>query len=222
MSLNQYLFFNPKYSPLLRLGGVCLSLLSFVFLVGLKTNAQGQTGTLSFNPTSFTASNSSEVSVSVVYTGSDITAGEIHINVPTDLTFTDFDEASGITSIINDPANGRIDWGKLDGGPVVSGTTLFTIKIRAKNCDKSGTLSFSSESRVDTGATLTFNTASFNTTCSGGGNVTTTLTTLPKTDINTSQILVLIVPVLMVLSGIVLVGILKKNKHNEIEVINLD
>ncbi|MCA9385236.1 hypothetical protein KC717_01165 [Candidatus Dojkabacteria bacterium] len=155
------------------------------------TFAQTASGTLSFSPTSVDVSTSGTTPIEVVYTGTEITAAEVHVNVGSSLSIESFDTGD-LVAILSDPANGEIHVGKLTQGNITSGSTLFTMEVRANICGENGTITFDQIETIVPDVTLSFNSATY-TTCGGGGTSTGgstggTPSVLPRTDITDSTI----------------------------------
>lgn len=169
-----------------------------VFFIASSNEVNAQSaGTLSFNPTSFSASDTTATKVDVVYTGTEITAAEIHVVTTANLKIDSFtpNAAEGLVAIYDDTSAGEIHVGKLSSGNITSGTTLFSMDMTAVNCGTNGTLTFNATETLIPDVTVTFNTASFTTDCNGAPpptvtqpivtppTVTPAISTLPETGV---------------------------------------
>ncbi|MBD3363055.1 hypothetical protein GF362_05020 [Candidatus Dojkabacteria bacterium] len=201
-----------------------------LFLLTITSNALAQTssGSLSFNPSSVTITENGTATLDVVYTGVEITAAKIKIDVGPGLQITDFAENDELMVIINDPDNGEIHLGKLTEGNIASGTTLLTMTIQATGCGE-GDITFDQEEVLIPDVTLSFTDATYTIDCDGtdpttppNGTTGPTPTTLPKTGILDENFGKILMASFIVSAGIALGYYAKISKQTDINSTNLD
>lgn len=198
-----------------------ISLLTSLFIslfFVINTNAQTATpgtGNLSINPSTFNLNAiGATTTLSVVYTGNDITVAEIHLvlgegTLGPGLKINKFTVGSGLVVVYESTATNEMHVGNLSGN-ITSGQTLFTFEVEATACSQNGQVGFNSTKTNVPGVTIsTFNPSTYTISCTGGTNtpvptpndtvpattiitpapITTSYnpTTLPKTDIVTDQ-----------------------------------
>ncbi len=183
--------FRSIFEKTMKKKNVLNLLISFFLLFGLSLPvfAQSSTGSLSFNPSSFNATNTTATSVDIVYTGTEISGAELHIVVGSDLSIESLTPGPGLFEILSIPANGEIHVGKLPD-PITSGSVLATVTLKAINCNSSGTITFNQTETMIPDVTISYSNASYTTNCTSGGGITpppsgiTPKGQLPKTDID--------------------------------------
>ena len=154
---------------------------------------------------------------SVVYTGKEITAAEVHITVGAGLKITNFSEGDGLIFIIDSPENGEVHVGKLSAGNITSGSTLFTMNVQASGCTAGGEISFNAGEVLVPDVQMSFNSATY--TCSGSAAQPTTAgnggvvpTSLPKTAIISEEFDRLLVASFILSSGLGIAYYMKMNR----------
>lgn len=207
-----------KTTKLFVILGILLSNLSLINVA----NAQSATGTLSFSPTSVAFADGETKTLAVVYTGTEITAAEVHISVGAGLTITNFSEGDGLIFIIDSPENGEVHVGKLSAGNITSGSTLFTMDVQASGCTAGGEISFNAGEVLVPDVQMSFNSATY--TCdgtappqpttggSGGGGGGGVPTSLPKTAIISEEFDRLLVASFILSSGLGIAYYMKMNR----------
>ncbi|MBP9759138.1 hypothetical protein KBD45_05575 [Candidatus Dojkabacteria bacterium] len=223
------------------------SLFTSLFLV-INPNAQTATpgsGSLSINPSTFSLNAvAAKTSLSVVYTGNDITVAEVHLvlgdgTLGPGLKISKFTVGTGLVVVYESTTTNEMHVGNLSGN-ITSGQTLFTFEVEATACSQNGQVGFNSTKTNIPGITISsFNPSTYTISCTGGSiaptptpmdvvittpiptsitpvPITTSYnpTTLPKTDKYTDQLFIFLSSASLFGFGIIIWILLAKARVN--------
>lgn len=205
---------------------------SFYSVNAQDAESEAGFGTLSFSPSSFNINTSDVTNVNIVYSGAETEVAKLVFNLPANVKIENFVAPSGFNFLISDPEQAEVHLGKLDEGPIVSGSTIATVQFRALDCSQGGTISFDTDQTQIPDVSLSFGVGSFS-VCSGatsGNNTNGNTGTggLPKTALEYDQIQPYIMPAAVLSLGLALLilyksGIISEvfgNKEEKIQIVN--
>lgn len=188
---------------------------TLTFGFGLSTVfGQSSSGSLSFSPASVNISNTGITTLSLVYTGTPITAAELHVTVPSNVEIVAFRPGPSLIEIYNSVATAEVHVGSLTS-TIQSGATLAYMDVQGVTCGSGGTILFNQTDTLIPDVTLTFSSASYTMNCGGTPTATTTgtrtatLSTLPRTDISDETFWNLVYASVFISGGIAIVYLFK-------------